>query len=172
MISRLKFIIAILLTFCLLLSSCSAKASPEEALNSLINAEVGRGAGTAYSLSAPEGTEGYISDTALLSIYGFDRGLEGLSSGAIYLSDFCHPVEFAVFICDNTYALEDVAMHLKNRITSLSKNAAESAVFCGMREEEYRAYIDSAEVVISGHCVALIISSDTSEAMRTLLHTL
>lgn len=171
MISKYNFFL-LLLALCILLASCSAKASPEEALKAIIDAEVGRTSGSVYSLSAEEGSDSYISDTALLSIYGFDRSLEGLSGGAVYFSDFCHPVEFAVFVCSDTYALEDVAMYLKNRIDTLYKSAVESSAFCGMSEGEYRAYLERAEVVISGHFVALIISSDTSEAKRTLLRAI
>ena len=154
-------LICLVLTF----ASCAA-VPPENALDALVDSEIGKMGGSIYSLSADESEREYISDTALASLYGFDRTLDGLSGGAVYLSDFCHPVEFAVFLCHSTHTAEDVAMYLKKRVNILYENASKSARFCGMDEGEYRAYIKSAEVVISGKYVALIISSDVGTAKR------
>ena len=161
-----RLVLCTLITLCLALSACASKSSPESVLRALVEAEKGRVGGSIYFLSADEGENGYISDTAFASIYGFDRTLDGLSEGAIYLSDFCHPVELAVFLCNSTYAAEDIAVYLKGRIKTLYESASESARFSGINEDEYREYIRSAEVIVSGRYVALIISSDAREAKR------
>ena len=161
-----RLVLCTLIALCLSLSSCASNTSPEGVLEALVEAERGRMGGSIYSLSADEGERGYISDTALVSIYGFDRTLDGLSEGAIYLSDFCHPVELAVFLCHSTYAAEDIAVYLKSRLNTLYESASESAHFSGISEDEYREYIKGAEVIVSGKYVALIISSDTREAKR------
>jgi hypothetical protein len=161
--------LAFLVSLCLLftLTACGTSPDPSVPLLALVNSEVGKTSGRTYFLSAEEGEASYISDVALTSIYGFDRTLNGISDGAIYLSDFCHPCEFAVFVCRSTYAAEDVAIFLKARLRTLYESASQSAAFCGMDENEYRAYIKEAEVLISGKYVALIISSDTKEAKRS-----
>ena len=159
-------LLCVLVSLCLALSSCAAPKAPKDVLDALVKAEKGKVSGSIYMLSADEGTREYISDTALISLYGFDRTLDGLSGGAVYLSDFCHPVEFAVFLCRDTYTAEDVAMYLKNRVRTLYENASASAPFCDLSEDEYRAYIKNADVAVSGKYVALIISSDTREAKR------
>lgn len=148
------------------LSDCAAKTAPEEVVSALCENEIGLGGGKIYYFSAPEGDEGYLPDDMLLSLYGFDRGLSGLSDGAIYLSGFYHPCEFAVFVCESTSAAEDVALCLRNRIDTLRKSTVVAAPFCDMTIEEYRSYIESAAVLISGRYVALIISSDATSAKR------
>lgn len=165
-IRRLICLIMCLSALLTSLSGCAAKTAPEKVVSALCENEIGLGGGRIYYFSAHEGDEGYLPDDMLLSLYGFDRGLSGLSDGAIYLSGFYHPCEFAVFVCESTSTAEDVALCLRNRIDTLRKSAALAAPFCDMTVEEYRAYIESAAVVISGRYVALIISSDAPSAKR------
>ena len=150
----------------ILCSSCAPKSSPDSIVLALAENETDSVGGTLYSLSAEECEREYLSDEMLLSLYGFDRNISPLIDGAVYLSDFCHPCEFAVFICEDSYVAEDIALHFHNRLKLLSESASVSAAFCGMTVEEYKEYISSAEVVTYGRYVALIISTDTKSAKR------
>lgn len=150
----------------ILCSSCAPKSSPDSIVLALAENETGAVGGTLYSLSAEECERGYLSDEMLFSLYGFSRTLRNLSDGAVYLSDFCHPAEFAVFVCEDTYVAEDIALHLHNRLDLLDENAHSASAFCGMTVDEYKEYISCAEVLIYGRYVALIISSDTKAAKR------
>ena len=163
---RLISLAVCLLTLLPFVFGCASKTAPEDVVLALSENEIGLGGGRMYCFSATEGDESYLSDDMLLSLYGFDRGLSGLSNGAIYLSGFCYPCEFAVFVCESTSTAEDVALSLRSRVDFLYKNSSVAASFCEMTVEEYRAYIESAAVLISGRYVALIISSDTESAKR------
>lgn len=165
-VSRLKMIAICTLCAVLLLSGCAESATPEDLVRALVANEIGARDGRTYYFSASEGNDAYLSDDMLLSLYGFERELSGLSDGAIYLSGSFHPCEFAVFACDSTATAEDIALYLRSRLDTLDKNAAVAAPFCDMTVEEYRAYIENAAVVISGRYVALIISSDTPSAKK------
>ena len=160
------FFLAIALISASAFSGCSRVVAPDSVVRSLVENEKNRVSGRFYSLSAAEGEEGYVSDVTLTTLYGFDRSLEGLADGAIYLSDFLHPIEFAVFFCHSTATTEDVALRLTSRLKALYKGAYENAGFASMPLEEYRAYVEDAEVVISGELVALIISADTESAKK------
>lgn len=149
------------------ISSCKSSKEPREIILALIEAEANNPDGQIYHLFANEWEAEYLSNEMLLSLYGFDRGMRGLSGGAVYLSKFKHPCEFAIFVCESTSSTEDISLYLHNRIKLLSDNAEESAKLCNMSAEEYRTYISSAAVIISGRIIALIISSDIKAAKRT-----
>ena len=165
-----KFFI-VLLAFSLLLSltACQRKRSAADTVTEIVNAEACRPSGQLYSFSTAEGDEGYAPNDMLLSVYGFDRSLNGLEDGAVWLSESFHPFEAAVFVCSDYRSSEDVAIHLKNRLALLQSNAAEAAEMCKMSVEEYRDYVDHGVVIISGDLVALIVSSDPRTAKRTFL---
>ena len=163
---RILALVLCITILALVLSGCSKKTTVEEIAQALSSAEIGDVGTIMYCLSAPEGSEGYLSDEMLLSLYGFDRALNGISDGAIIPSSFFHPCEFAVFVCTSTSTAEDVALHFNNRLKLLWENAATSAELCGMTVEEYREYIANAAVITSGRYIALIISSDTATAKR------
>ena len=148
---------------------CASVTQPKEVISAMLETELELLSGRVYSLSEEKGSDGYLSDEMLLSLYGFDRGLSGLVGGAVCLSSFYAPFELAVFLCDSTACTEDVALCFKNRLTVLYNNAVTSSAFCEMTAEEYRAYINGAAVVISGRYVALIISSDTEAVRRAFL---
>ena len=152
---------------CLLLvfscfSGCGAHQDPTDVVRAMWESERSLGEGRIYSLSAREGSDGYLSDEMLLSLYGFDRSLSGLSGGAVCLSPFYYPFEIAVFECNSTSCAEDIALAFRNRVETLLKSASVAAPFCDMTANEYRAYIEDSAVVISGRYVALIISTDVA----------
>ena len=151
------------------LSGCGSHSDPTDVVRAMWDGERALGEGRIYSLSAQKGSESYLSDEMLLSLYGFDRGLSGLSGGALCLSPFYYPFELAVFECESTLCAEDIALAFKNRLRLLGESASSAASFCDMTVEEYRAYINDAEVLISGRYVALIISSDVPNVKRIFL---
>ena len=165
-----KFLSGILCVFLILsLFGCSGRRAVEEVVISMREADRSLGSVSFFSLSVEKGSEEYLSDEMLLSLYGFDRSLSGLSGGAVCLSPFYYPFEIAVFECESTLCAEDVALAFNNRIEALRKNSTVAAPFCDMTADEYRAYIDDARVLISGRYVALIISSDTSAVVKEFL---
>ena len=169
----MKRILLIFLCFAILICffGCSSHRSVEEAVALMKEADRTLGKVGFYSLDAEKGSENYLSDEMLLSLYGFDRSLSGLVGGAVCLSPFYYPFELAVFECASTLCAEDVALAFKNRLTTLRKSATVAAPFCDMTAEEYRAYIDDARVLISGRYVALVISSDAAAVVKEFLRS-
>ncbi len=153
------------------LLGCSGRRAVEEVVISMREADRALGSVSFFSLSEEKGSEEYLSDEMLLSLYGFDRSLSGLVGGAVCISPFYYPFEVAVFECESTFCTEDVALAFNNRIELLRKSASVAAPFCDMTDDEYRAYIDDAQVLISGRYVALIISSDTGAVVKEFLRS-
>ncbi len=164
------FIIFLTLSLLQTFTSCGRSRSAADVVSKIIGAEVGLPSGQLYSFYASEGDEGYVPNDMLLSVYGFDLDLKGLEDGAFWLSEGFHPFEAAVFICYDYRSAEDIAIHLKNRLALLQNNAAEASALCKMTVEEYRNYVDHGVVLISGDCVAFIVSSDPRTAKRTFLN--
>ena len=169
---RFAFLAAyiLILTAVILFASCKRIiTSPESIVGAMCTAEAMLPAGTLYYSDAPEGSDNYMPSALLSAAYGIPDGYEGIERAAIRLSGGGHPTEFAVFLCKNANASEDVALFCKNRLSSLSLNASFSAKLAGMTKEEYDGYLSSATVVISGRYVAFIISSDPTTAKRAFL---
>ena len=163
----------LLIGFCFLLVvglvGCSGRGAIEDIAAAMTAADSSLGDVSFFSLAEEKGSVEYLSDEMLLSLYGFDRSLVGLSGGAVCLSPFYYPFEIAVFECESTLCAEDVALSFNNRIELLRKSASVAAPFCDMTADEYRAYIDDARVLISGRYVALIIASDTRAVVKEFL---
>ena len=111
------FVCATILAFNFI--GCADVALPEDVIAAMTEKEIGLFSGRTYSLSKEKGSDGYLSDEMLLSLYGFDRGLSGLSDGAVCLSSFYAPFELAVFVSDSTSCAEDIALCFKNRLSDL-----------------------------------------------------
>lgn len=169
---KLVFLAAVL---ALLLSSLSCAAQTEDPLDvvmTLSEKEISLPVGRIYHSSAPEGSESYLSNEMLSSVYGIPTDYEGILSAAARLSSFSHPCELAVFLCKNTSSAEDVALFFRERVDTLTREADYAASFCGLSTEEYLEYVRNAAVIISGRYVALIISSDTAAARKLLYSVL
>lgn len=164
---KLLFIlIAIVITF----TSCSPqKASPKDIVERLCGAEARLPAGTAYSTDADEDSPHFLRRELLAVTYGIPLDFDGIESGAIWLSGFRHPCEFAVFLCKDANAAEDISLFFNQRIRMLKKSSSISAHMCKMTVEEYTDYVSGATVTVSGRYVALIISSDPRTARRAFL---
>ena len=154
----------------ILFASCKKiTAAPVVAVREMCAAEISLPAGNLYYTDAPEGSENHLPTALLAAAFGIPVGFDGIEKAAIRLSSGGHPCEFAVFLCKDANSAEDVSLFCKNRLRTLSLNAAFTSEMAGMSREEYDSYISSATVVISGRYVALIISSDTHVAKKAFL---
>ena len=165
----LPILIAIIIT----LSACSpTSVSPKEIVDRLCDAEIGLPSGTVYSTDALAKSPGFLSPQLLAVTYGIPLDFDGIESASVRLSGVRHPTEFAVFLCKDANAAEDTSLFCRQRISSLLKNASSSAPLCNMSVEDYNRYLSGAFVAVSGRYVALIISSDPSEARRAFIKAL
>ena len=167
----LSLILAITVTVAL--TSCARhKPSPADIVAALTAAEASLPEGRLYSSSSREGEDGFLPPEMLSAAYGFPADFDGLESVALRLSSFCHPCEFAIFLCRDHSAAEDVALFCRVRLSILRGSVGEAASFCGMTAEKYLEYLDSAVVIVSGRLVSLIISSDTAMAKKAFYSVL
>ena len=160
--------ILLLAVMLVMLPSCGNSPPPSEIVNALYENELSPPPGVTLISDAREGSPEYLSPELLRSAYGIDRTRIGIISAAVRLSSFGSPCEFAVFFCNSRSAAEDVALFCRGRIDSLIRNAAGASSFSGIPLSDYLDYLNNAAVIISGRYVALIISSDTAAAKRTL----
>ncbi len=168
----MKKILLILIAILIALPSCSVKSvSPKNVVERLCDAEAGLAAGTVYSTDADEGSPHFLRRELLAVTYGIPLNFDGIESGAIWLSGFRHPCEFAVFLCKDANAAEDISLFFNQRIKTLKKNVHVSAPMCKLTAEEYTNYVSGATVTVSGRYVALIISSDPRTARHAFLKT-
>ena len=169
----MKKTLPILIAIIIALSACSpASVSPKEIVYSLCSAEIGLPAGRIYSTDAMENSPDFLSPELLAVTYGIPLDFGGIESAAIRLPGARHPIEFAVFLCKDASAAEDISLFCHRRIRDLLKNASSSAPLCNMSVEDYNRYLSGAFVTVSGRYVALIISSDPRSAKKALLKAL
>lgn len=171
----MKKLLSLILVFAIAaaLPSCAkVTPSPSDIVSALSAAEASLPNGMLYSSDAKEGEDAYLPPEMLSAAYGFPADFDGLVSAAIRLSSFCHPVEFAVFLCRSDNAAEDVALFCRVRLETLKSSASDAAAFCGMPADEYLSYLSHAAVIISGRHVALIVSSDPTAARRAFCSAL
>ena len=165
----LLILVAIVITF----SSCSSRpTSPQSIIRHLCESEVGLPSGSLYFSDAAEGSAKSLEKELLAVAYGIPIDFDGIESAAIWLSSVRHPCEFAIFLCKDANAAEDISLFCNQRIRSLMQNASLSAPLCNMSTAEYREYISGAFVTVSGRYVALIISSDPDSARRAFIKAL
>ena len=163
----------LILAAAVLFASCKRIITPPESIvHAMCAAEAMLPAGNIYYSDAPEGSEGYLPSALLAAAYGIPDGYEGIEKAAVRLSGGGHPCEFAVFLCKDAKAAEDVSLFCKNRIRSLTLNSAFSSNLTSMTKEEYDGYLSSASVVISGRYVAFMISSDPPSAKKAFLRAI
>lgn len=167
---RGTLLLALLMLSPALLASCGKiYASPAVIIDALCSLEAGLPAGTVYFSEADEGSKGYLPPEMLSVTYGVPESFDGIEKAAVRPSGTGHPCEFAVFLCTDPNAAEDVALFCTQRIESLLKNARAAAALCNMSYEDYTEYVKGATVTVSGRYVALIISSDPKEAGRAFI---
>ena len=167
----MKKILLILRAILIALTSCSVKSvSPKDVILGLCDAEAGLPSGNIYSTDAEQGSPDFLRPELLAVTYGIPLDFDGVESAAIWLSGVKHPTEFAVFLCKDANAAEDVSLFCNQRLRDLQTNAHLSAPLCEMSEEKYKEYVSSALVTISGRYVALIISSDPRAARRAFVN--
>lgn len=153
-------------------ASCGRRAAPVEIVNALMEVESSRSAGATYTSESREGQKDYLSPRLLASAYGIPPEFDGIISAAIHLSPFGYPFEYGAFYCKSPACAEDVALYCRERIDTLTENAADSARFIGVTVNDYLNCLRNATVIISGRQVVLIISSDTAAAKRALYRIL
>ena len=154
--------IAIILIFSSL-TSCSSsyeKTPCIDVVYAMAKAEKGLPAGKYYSLSAPEGSKEYLSDSLISSLFGngaYPRIAEGWIDAALFLSLTSHPCEFAVILCRDRDTAEDTARLLTSRI---------DAIKITKTDPNYKDMTDGATATVRGNYAILIISSDRGDAIR------
>ena len=158
------FLCAVILCGAVCLTSCSQKsATAQSVLYAMMTAEIGLPSGNVYLSDAPEGDNGYTSDSLLAALYG--DGSAPVESGewlefAIFLSGAKHPCEFGVFLCESAQSASDTGKMLCRRLDILK------TAWSGT---EYSSYVDNASVCVSGNFCILIISSDASSARKAAM---
>ena len=161
------------LAFCLSLSACGGTPTlPQDVVSAISSAEIGLPMGMLYHSDAPIGSDEYLPRELLSATYSIPLDYNGIEKAAIRLSGNGHPCEFAVFLCKDGRIADDISLFFTERIRSLSSNALFSSDLCNMMPDEYKTYIENAQICVSGRYVALIISSDPAKAKRTFLQAL
>ncbi len=159
-----NFLILILCISILCVCTCSCSQQPpsvQSILYRLIEAEIDLPSGQVYLSSSSEGDESYVSDSLLCALYGggsMPKEYDDWVEFAIFLSS-SHPCEFAVFLCDSPQSALDTSKVLSSRLTTLKNFWSGS---------EYSSYTDNAEVIISENFCVLVVSSDTTAAIKIL----
>lgn len=149
-----------------LFPTCSAQGE-EEPINivkALCDSEIRLPIGELYFSEAPEGSDSFLSKELLFVSFGIPLEFCSIEKAALRFSVIGKPCEFAVFLCQSDNAAEDVALFCRQRIALLKRNSHAAAAAYDMTYNEYMAYLLDARVVTSGRYVALIISSDPSNA--------
>lgn len=158
--------IAFILIF-LLIMLCSCKSADNgrvkcsEAVDAVYDAEVAKCPGVIYSLNAIEGESGHMSRTMMSAVLGGGKELDIFKlwdDAAMFLPSGEHPFEIAIIHCKSSNDTGDTSKLLASRLDML-KNA---------KAEKYPEYFEDASVTVIGNYCIMIISCDSSEALKTV----
>lgn len=160
---RAAAIVLSVLTMLFCLSSCSRKESPpptcRELLVAMTECEIGLPAGRIFCLTAQYGSEEYLPDSLLSSLFGNGNAPEICESWqdcALFFALNDHPCEFAVIRCKSRDSALDTAKLLSNHLAS-------ARLLKGNNE-----YFDKAKVTVIGNYALLIVSSDPDCAIKAV----
>ena len=145
------------------LSSCAPHNMPacRDILEEIMQAEIGLPAGRVYSTTAEAGSEEYLSDRLVYSLYGNGERpvmADGWLDLALFLPSSLHPCEIAIFLCDSQGTATDTARMLCRRL---------DAIRTAKGNGEYARLTENATVTVIGNYALLIISSDTENAIKS-----
>ena len=149
-----KYFCFLLALVMMVLCSCSAdEISVREIISSMSAADKGAPAGKIYLSNAELGEDEYLSDSLRLALFGMAKeGLERTDSFAIRLSHIRSPYEYAVFKAKTVDDTDEIAKMLRARI--------DSAHSLAKREGENEGITDSAEIIVRGRFVFLLMTDD------------
>ncbi len=153
-------VLALVLSICLLASSCGRKEQTAwEILLSLCETAGELPTGEIYHAAAEEGARGYLSPEMIESLYGEEgREIFGelIPDYAIYLSSFAAPYEIAVL---HTYSATDA-----HRVAELCLARADE-LQVALHRTEWENLGSSIRVVVRGKWVVMMVT-DSNEMLE------
>ena len=161
--------IALCVALCLLLGSCAAfsKADPADLLEQMCRSQVSLPAGKCYVRSAPQDSDGRLTDDLLAVTFGngfLPPELDEVSDAAVFFS-YAHASELAVFRCKTTDGTDAVAAMCLRRLDFLKSHRTEGDPLADQ-------CLDRARVTVMGRWVILTVTSDPDAALRAFRRAL
>ena len=154
--------VCVWLTVSLVACSTGSGRSAEDILYEICN-DMELPAGSTYLSAAEEGSEKYLSDHLIESLYGKKAKEENFSlieDYAIYLSSFAAPYEVAIFKCFSSSDTDTVASMCLQRADVLA---------VVLRDTGFSYLSERVNVTVRGHFVVMLVAEDIDLAEEVVL---